>query len=131
MKITGRYSPGLYAGVTGILALVALNAFTLPNSLQQASERDRLKDEAQLEQTKAEQAKKIADSYAKNGIAHFDQLVVNDYTLSQQPPRIDWQRTVDPSKKTIIYDKNRLCVGYALKGKFYFTQYYEGVCNNG
>jgi hypothetical protein len=131
MKITGRYSPGLYAGVTGILALVAINAFTLPSSLQQASERDRLTAEAQLEQTKAEQAKKVADAYAKNGIANFNQLIVNDYRLNNKPPRIDWKHTVDPTKKTIVYDKNRLCVGYAENGKFFFIKYYEGVCNNG
>lgn len=100
MKITGRYSPGLYAGVTGILALVAINAFTLPNSLQQASERERLTAEAQIEQTKAEQTKKVADAYAKNGIANFEQLIVNDYRLNNNPPHIDWQRTVDPSKKS-------------------------------
>lgn len=131
MKMSGRYAPGLYAGVTGILALVAINAFSIPSSLQQSAERDRLTADAQLEQTKAEAAKKVADAYAKNGIANFDQLIVKDYTFGHKPPRIDWHRTVDPSKKTIIYDKNRLCVGYALGGHFYFTEYYQGVCNNG
>ena len=131
MKMSGRYAPGLYAGVTGVLALVAINAFNIPGNLQQASNRDRITADTQLEQTKAESAKKVADAYAKNGIANFDQLVVNDYTIGRKPPRIDWHRTVDPSKKTIIYDKNRLCVGYALGGQFYFTKYYEGACDNG
>jgi len=49
MKMSGRYSPGLYAGVTGILALVAINAFTIPESLTQAKARNRLTTEAQLE----------------------------------------------------------------------------------
>ena len=129
MKMSGRYSPGLYAGVTGILALVAINAFTIPNSLQQAQKRDRLAAEAQLEQTKAEQAKKIAQAYSKNAIAKFDQLIINDYTLTNTPPRIDWQRSVDSSKRTYIFDKNRLCIGYAENGKFFFIKYYEGVCN--
>jgi hypothetical protein len=129
MKMSGRYAPGLYAGVTGILALVTINAFSIPNSLQQASERDRLNAEAELEQTKAEATKKIADAYSKNGVANFNELIVANYTLSNTPPRIDWKRSVDPEKKTFIFDKNRVCVGYALGGKLYFSRYYEGVCN--
>jgi hypothetical protein len=131
MKMSGRYSPGLYAGVIGILALVAINAFTIPESLSQAKERNRLTAYAQLEQTKAEATKKIADAISKNEIAHFDQLLISDYILSHTPPRLDWQRSVDPTKKTFIYDKNRLCAGYALRGRFYFTKYYEGACNDG
>jgi hypothetical protein len=81
------------------------------------------------EKSQAESAKAIADAYQKNQVATFDSLIVNDYTLNNTPPRIDWQRTVDPSKKTIIYDQYRRCVGYALNGKFYFTLYYKGVCD--
>jgi hypothetical protein len=129
MKLSGRYAPGLYAGVTGILALVAINAFSIPDSLQQSKERDRITADAQLEQAQAEAAKKVADAYSKNAIANFDQLIISNYTLSNTPPRLDWRRTVDESKKTLIYDKNRQCVGYALNGKFFFTKYYDGVCN--
>jgi hypothetical protein len=131
MKISGRYSPGLYAGVTGFLLLVGINAFTIPSSLQQAHERERLTAEAETEQTKAETAKKVADAYARNAIANFDTLTVNDYILSNKPPRIDWRHTVDPTKKTVIYDKFRKCVGYAYQGQFFFILYYEGVCTNG
>jgi len=131
MKISGRYSPGLYAGVIGFLLLVGINSFTIPNSLKQAEERERLMAEAETEQTKAESAKKVADAYSKNAIANFDTLTVNDYTLSNTPPRIDWRHTVDPAKKTVVYDKYRKCVGYAYQGKFFFTLYYEGVCTNG
>lgn len=129
MKISGRYSPGLYAGVTGILALVAINAFTIPDSLSQAKERSRIVAEAQLEQTKAEAAKKIADSYSKNALANVKSLIINNYTLSHTPPKMDWKNSVDPSRKTFIYDKNRLCVGYAFNGEFKFVLYYSGVCN--
>jgi len=129
MKISGRYSPGLYAGVTGFLLLVGINAFSIPDSLQQAQERDRITAEAAIEQTKAEQALKVADAYAKNAIANFDQLIIKDYTLNNTPPRINWHHTVNPTKKTIVFDQNRLCVGYALNGQFYFTKYYEGVCH--
>jgi hypothetical protein len=131
MKISGRYSPGLYAGVTGFLLLVGINAFSIPNSLQQATERDRLTAEAELEKTKAEATKKVADAYSKNAIANFDQLTVTDYTLSNTPPRMDWRHSVDPTKKTFVYDKYRRCTGYALNGKFFFVLYYSGVCNNG
>lgn len=131
MKMSGRYAPGLYTGVTGFLALVAINAFSIPDSLTQAALRDRITADAQLEQTKAEAAKKVSDTYSKNGIANFEQLIISNYTLSNTPPKLDWRRTVDQSKKTIIYDKNRQCVGYALGGRFYFTKYYEGVCNDG
>jgi hypothetical protein len=131
MKISGRYSPGLYAGVTGFLLLIGINAFSIPDSLQQASVRDRLTAEAELEKTKAEATKKVADAYSKNAIANFDQLTVTDYTLSNTPPRMDWRHSVDPTKKTFVYDKYRRCTGYALNGKFFFVLYYSGVCNNG
>ncbi len=131
MKMSGRYAPGLYAGVTGILVLVAINAFTIPDSLSSALERDRIAAEAELEATKAEAAKKVADAYAKNKITKFKQLIVKDYTLSNTPPKMDWRHSVDPTQKTVIYDKYRRCVGYAYNGKFFFTRYYEGVCNNG
>lgn len=130
MRMSGRYAPGLYAGVMGILGLVAINAFTIPNSLQQAAERDRITAEASLEQTKAEQAKKVADTYSKNAIANFDQLIIDGYTLSNTPPGLNW-KLIDPFKKTVIFDQHRQCAGYALQGKFYFTKYYQGVCFNG
>jgi hypothetical protein len=129
MKMSGRYAPGLYAGVTGILALVAINAFTIPSSLTAASERERLNAEANLEQTKAEAAKKIADAYTQNAIASFDQLIIDGYTLNNQPPSLNW-KLIDPFKKTFIFDQSRQCVGYTLQGKFYFTKYYERVCLN-
>ncbi len=83
----------------------------------------------EAEKTQAQSAKAIADAYQKNQIATFETLTVNDYTLSNTPPRIDWRHTVDPNKKTIIYDRYRKCIGYAYQGKFYFTLYYKGVCD--
>jgi len=80
------------------------------------------------EKTQAQSESVIADAYRKNQIANFEQLIVSNYTLNNTPPRLDWQRTVDPAKKTIIYDRYRKCVGHALNGKFYFTLYYKGVC---
>ncbi len=83
----------------------------------------------EAEKTQAQSAKAIADAYQKNQIATFETLTVNDYTLNKNPPRIDWRHTVDPRKKTLIFDRYRKCVGYAHQGKFYFTLYYKGACN--
>jgi len=129
MKFSGRYSFGLSAGVSGFLLLMLINAFSIPDSLKQASEKDTYRTQAELEKVKAESTKKAADAYSQNGIANFEQLIISNYTLSNQPPAIDWNHTVDPTKKTFIFDKNRLCIGYAVKGQFYFTKYYQGVCN--
>ena len=81
------------------------------------------------EKSQAQSAKAIADAYQKNQIATFEGLVISDYTLNNIPPKLDWQRTVDPNKKTIIYDRYRKCVGYAHNGRLYFTLYYRGVCD--
>lgn len=129
MKMSGRYAPGLYAGVVGILSLVAINAFTIPDSLNAAKERERLNAEAELEKARAEATKKVADAYAENAIANFDQLIVDGYTLTNTPPNVNL-KLVDPFKKTFIFDQQRQCVGYALQGKFYFIKYYEGACND-
>jgi hypothetical protein len=129
MKFSGKYSFGLSAGVSGFLLLILINAFSIPDSLKQASDKDAYRTQAELEKVKAESTKKAADAYSKNGIANFEQLIISNYTLSNQPPRIDWNHTVDPTKKTFIFDKNRLCIGYAQQGQFYFTKYYQGVCN--
>ena len=81
------------------------------------------------EKTQAESASAIADAYRENQVADINELIVNDYTLNNTPPRIDWQHSVDPARKTFIYDRYRKCVGYAYQGKFFFTLYYKGVCD--
>ncbi len=82
----------------------------------------------EAEKTQAQSAKAIADAYQKNQIATFETLTVNDYTLNKTPPRIDWQHTVDPRKKTLIYDRYRRCVGHAYQGKFYSVINNKGAC---
>lgn len=131
MKISGRYSPGLYAGVTGFLLLVGINALSIPDSLYSAHERARITAEASLEQTKAETAKKVADTYSKNQIANFNKLILIRYTLSDTPPHTAWLQSVDKRKKVFVYDRHRRCIGYAYQGRFYFINHYEGVCKNG
>jgi hypothetical protein len=83
----------------------------------------------EAEKTQAQSAKAIADAYQKNQIATFETLTVNDYTLNKNPPRIDWQHTVDPRKKTLIYDRYRRCVGHAYQGKFFSVLQNKGACN--
>ena len=81
------------------------------------------------EKSQAQSESAIADACQKNQIANFDQLIVSNYTLNNTPPRLDWQRTVDPNKKTIIYDRYRKCIGHAYQGQFKFILYYKkGVC---
>jgi hypothetical protein len=110
---------GSIIGLVGILCLTTAKASS-DNVNWWRTEQEKLQ---------AESASAIADAYQKNQIANFDQLIVSDYTLGQNPPRINWQRSVNPTKKTIIYDQYRRCVGYALNGKFFFTKYYTGVCD--
>jgi hypothetical protein len=74
--------------------------------------------------------KEVADNAAKNRIAQFDQLLLTNYELdTKKPPTLDWKRSVDPKKKTFIYDKNRLCVGNAENGKFNFISIDTTACN--
>jgi len=81
------------------------------------------------EKTEAQNAKAIAEAYQKNQIAHFNQLIVSNYTLNNTPPQLDWEHSVNPSEKTIVYDRFRKCIGYAHQGTFYFSLYYKGVCD--
>ncbi len=115
----------------GALALLATGKAAYEQSLWSHTERSKtdLQAQAKVEKVQAETSKDVADAYAKNQIAHFDQLIVRGYVLNNTPPRVDWQHSVNPNKKTFIYDQYRRCVGYAHKGRFYFVNYYIGVCN--
>jgi hypothetical protein len=74
--------------------------------------------------------KEIADNAAKNRIAQFNQLVISNYELdAKKPPNLDWKKSVDPKKKTFIYDKNRLCIGNAENGTFNFISIDTTACN--
>jgi hypothetical protein len=107
-------------GLIGITLLTTARA-TFDNATWWNTER---------EKTQAESESAIADAYRENQIATFDTLIINDYTLNKTPPRMDWRRTVDPKKKTIIYDRYRKCIGHAYQGQFKFILYYKkGVCD--
>jgi len=83
----------------------------------------------QAEKQRITDQKELADSANKNQIAQFDQLVITGYSLSKQPPNLDWKLNVDPAKKTFIYDKRRVCIGYALEGRLHFIATENTACN--
>ncbi|MBD2033928.1 hypothetical protein H6F76_02520 [Leptolyngbya sp. FACHB-321] len=59
-----------------------------------------------------------------------NKLILVRYTLSDTPPHLDWSKSVNPYKKTVVFDRHRKCIGYAYKGKFFFIKYYsEEVCD--
>lgn len=121
---------GSFVGL-GALALVTTGKAAYEQSVWSDTERSKtdLQAIAKVENVQAQTSKDVADAYAKNQVAHFDQLIVRGYVLKNIPPRVDWQHSVNPNKKTFIYDQYRRCVGYAHKGRFYFVKHYQGVCN--
>ena len=83
----------------------------------------------QAEKQRITDQKELSDTANKNQVAQFDQLVITSYSLSKQPPNLDWKLSVDPAKKTFIYDKRRVCIGYALEGKLHFINTENTACN--
>lgn len=80
---------GSIIGLVSILSLTTAKA-SFDNITWWYTEQEKLQAESSLA---------IADAYQKNQIATFDQLLINDYTLNSTPPRLDWRRSVDPTKK--------------------------------
>ncbi len=112
-----------------IASFSATDAALRQQSWQKAQEqKSQLESQADLEQTKAEQAKAIAKAYERNQIANVESLIIRDYVLSDIPPAVDWQHVTDPTRKTIIYDQYRRCIGYALGGEFQFIQTNNQAC---
>lgn len=89
-----------------------------------------LQAQTNFQEAQVQAAKQVADAYAKNQIANFDQLIVQGYTFTDNadPPKVNWQRSLHPDRKTFIYSQDKVCVGYAHKGQFYFIRYYPGAC---
>jgi hypothetical protein len=70
----------------------------------------------ELEKTKAEVSREIADAYRKNQIGSFNQIEITDYVYSSTPPNLDWKHNVDSNTLTIVLDQYRRCVGVVHKG---------------
>lgn len=83
-----------------------------------------------VERTQIEQQKATAQAYAQNRIAPpTDVFVVQGYALTDQPPiGIDWMHSVDPSRRTIVTDQFRLCIGYAQNGQLFFINDNPTAC---
>ena len=114
----------------GSIAMISTFKASVEHSIWANSEHSKtqLNSKAELEATKAKTTKNIADSYSKNQVTTFDRLIIKRYTFSKNPPQLNWRHSVDPSRKTIIYDQYRRCVGYAYQGKFYFVKYITNAC---
>lgn len=86
--------------------------------------------QAELEKRSAERQREVADVYKDNQVADISELVMLDYVSSPAyPPQADWTKSVDTSRKTFIYDQNRLCVGYAYQGVFHWIFEDPNACN--
>lgn len=125
-----------YTTIGSVVGLMAIGALQLPKSAAEqakwqktAIEQQALEQRALLEQRKAELAKETAEAYAKNQILYTDALQLQGYTLGEQPPPgVDWSTFVDPSRKVIIYDQHRACIGHAYAGRFNFVKTDPSAC---
>jgi hypothetical protein len=131
MQITSGkiVSFGSLGGLVVIASFTATDAILQQQSWQAAQQQKvQLKANADLEQTKAEETKAIAKAYQRNQIANVESLIIRDYTLSDTPPVVEWQYVTDPTRRTLIYDQYRRCIGYALGGQFIFIQTNNQAC---
>ena len=116
-------------GLVVIASFTATDAILQQPSWQESQQQKaQLKANADLEQTKAEETKAIAKAYERNQVANVESLIIRDYILSDTPPVVEWQYVTDPSRKTLIYDQYRRCIGYALGGEFTFIQINNQAC---
>jgi hypothetical protein len=99
---------------TGALLLIAVLATIAATD---ASNGDKAFREKQSEKQRIQDQKEIAETARKNRVAQFEQLIVNNYDLSPSPPKLDWSKVVDPKVKSVIFDRNRICIGVAFEGK--------------
>jgi hypothetical protein len=142
MKLSGRYSFGLGAGVSGFLLLILINAFSIPDSLKQASEKDAYRTQAALEkarlqaqigidQEKAKLTKQRADTYAENEVQPFKSFSIWGYVDNpSKQPVIDFRAFPDPSQRVYIFDSANKCIGYVEQGGFYWKHQpgSENIC---
>lgn len=85
---------------------------------------------AEIQRRNIERQREIADAAEENQIADIEELIVQNYVANpEQDPQIDWVTSVDPTRKTMIYDKYKACVGYALNGVFVSVFRENEACN--
>jgi hypothetical protein len=132
MKISGRYSPGLYAGVTGFLLLMVINAFSCSTNLELSREKDayrskvelekaRLNAQSEIDTERAKLQRRVADTYAENEVKPVENFSIWGYLDNpKQRPQIDLRAFSDPNQKVYIYDAANKCIGMVNQGRFYW-----------
>lgn len=129
---TGQYRPGLYTGAIALVALLGINAFAIPKSLEKADRQQQAKDAAQLkiaqleadtqlEKERARLQKEQADAYAENETMPVNSFSIWGYVDNPEvPPQIDFRAFPDPTQQVWIYDGANRCIGFVLQGQFYW-----------
>lgn len=133
MRIGNKFQVVTAASVVGLVAIALLStghsSLKFANWWRSEESKSRFEANSEIDKTQAESSKKTADAYQKNRVAQFNQVVLSNYVLNDNPPKVDWWNSVNRSEKTYVYDKYKTCVGYAFEGKFYFVKYLTKVCN--
>jgi hypothetical protein len=103
--ITGLSVLGI-AAIAYLTGSKASGDFEIWSSVEMNKSQIRLSGE--LEKTKAEVSREIADAYRKNQIGSFNQIEITDYVYSSTPPNLDWNHNIDPNTLTIVLDQQDL-----------------------
>ena len=134
-----RLTSGKIVSGVSFLGLLFVGSFSIGTALNQnqvwqatEAEKAQLKAQSTIEQTKAEETRRIADSYSKNQVATYSSLTLQNYTYNPKkppkPPADFWVYSVDPSRRTLILDRFRRCIGNAYQGQFTFLANDQQAC---
>lgn len=115
--------------VCGLALVVVIQALNNGSGMSIWTEKQQLDKDAERQKAKVEYETKIHDIqataqaekaqiYRDNGIADSDKLILVTYTACKIPPQRDWARIVNPTHPVKVYDKFRVLIGVASKGKF-------------
>lgn len=118
------------AGIGGIVFTKA-NSALLAQSDYQTSQQSiaRLQFDSALEQQRAQITRANADVMQRNQVTSSDSLILYGYTLSDVPPDFAWvDRAADPSRRVMLYDQNRACVGQIHQHQFRFIKTDSTAC---
>ena len=112
-----------------ISTVATIAATLLPSFVKNVQLTQQTQSSLALEKHRVELATETANLYREKGVANFDSMVALDYAYQPgKPPEMDWERSFDPTKRTLLYDKDRICVGSVYAGKFYFIDQYPETC---
>lgn len=84
---------------------------------------------AAIEQTAVESRAAIAEVYAENQVAQFDQVILDGYVLNlRQPPDMSGFVPTNPAEPTIVFDSQNRCIGKFQGGQLFFVGQYPAIC---